>query len=298
MLIFSALVAGLALAPQTARPAGGSLSQQTDTGFVAKQGDRLDIWNQSGSVVLRIGQGDRVRILANYARGVSVNITHSAPRFNVTTSGTLNGEDSVRFEITIPAWMPVTVQGSSTDISAEGALDDLTLKTQSGDVSVRGPAGSVVISAATGSVRVDGARRKVQISAGGKPVRVSRVAGILSVASVDNDILLDRIESIGVDARTISGKVSFDGVIAPNGRYHLSSQRGNVTATLPPTVNAFVTIATYVGRFVTDFPVKPPANTRQRFSLTVGGGSAQVNLEAFGGTVTMRKATPMKVTGL
>ena len=47
MLLLSALVAGLVLAPRADAPPG-NLVGQTDSAFVAKQGDRLDIWNQAG----------------------------------------------------------------------------------------------------------------------------------------------------------------------------------------------------------------------------------------------------------
>ena len=52
--------------------------------------------------------------------------------------------------------------------------------------------------------------------------------------------------------------------------------------------SATVSVSTFNGEFESDFPV-PLKETRKgkRFSFTLGGGSAQVSLESFQGTVRL-----------
>ena len=287
-------IALLALEPQSAASSApaASFAARTDTTVAVRKGDRLDLWNQTGGVVIRAGDRDVVQIVARHSARSHLKVERNGARLNVATGTGLREADSVLLEVTVPAWLPVTVQGSGTSIATEGALDELTLKSQTGDVTVKGPAGMVTISAVGGAVRVDGARKRVQIGAGQKPVHVSRVAGMLSIAGVDNDITLDRIESSVVDVRTVSGRVTFDGHMARAGRYHLSSQRGDVTAVVPAATEATVSVATYVGRFVTNFPhLARTVVPKQRFTVLLGPGGAQVSLEAFAGTVTLRRGS-------
>jgi len=55
-------------------------------------------------------------------------------------------------------------------------------------------------------------------------------------------------------------------------------------------VNATLMVRTYNGSFKSTFPVKQDDQApRKRFTLTLGNGSAHLELESFGGTIALRR---------
>ena len=86
----------------------------------------------------------------------------------------------------------------------------------------------------------------------------------------------------------MNGDVGYDGPIRNGGRYTLSSHNGDVTLAMPESSSATVSVSTFNGEFESEFPVTlREARKGKRFSFTIGGGSAQVSLESFQGTVQL-----------
>jgi hypothetical protein len=54
-------------------------------------------------------------------------------------------------------------------------------------------------------------------------------------------------------------------------------------------VNATLTVRTYNGGFRSTFPIGDPDKRNKRFTVTLGNGSAHVELESFGGTISLRR---------
>jgi gas vesicle protein len=53
--------------------------------------------------------------------------------------------------------------------------------------------------------------------------------------------------------------------------------------------NALLTVRTYNGGFRSTFPIGDPEKRNKRFTVTLGNGSAHVELESFGGTISLRR---------
>jgi hypothetical protein len=64
-----------------------------------------------------------------------------------------------------------------------------------------------------------------------------------------------------------------------------------IAMALPEKVDATLTVRTYNGGFKSTFPIKlgDDQNPRKRFTLTLGNGSAHIELESFGGTIALRR---------
>jgi DUF4097 and DUF4098 domain-containing protein YvlB len=108
---------------------------------------------------------------------------------------------------------------------------------------------------------------------------------------VDGRITLDGVRSDDVRAATVDGDIDFAGEVRPGGRYALTSHDGNVTVTAPA-IDADVSVSTYDGDFVSDFPVTlARVSERRRMGFTLGKGGARLELESFDGTVALRKGT-------
>ena len=191
-----------------------ALSQHTDTTVAIRRGDRLDVYDLAGAVTVRVWERSAVRIVASHSAADRITVARENARLSVASATRIDAAGEIRYEISIPAWLPVTVQGTGVSVTAEGALEDLTVKSQSGNIVVRGTVGSVNVSTMLGSVDVVGAKGKIRVSAGKKPIRITRVAGEVAIAGVDNDIILSHMDSRIVDARTVTGSVGNAGAVS------------------------------------------------------------------------------------
>ena len=93
-----------------------------------------------------------------------------------------------------------------------------------------------------------------------------------------------------VDLYAVNGNISFDGPIKDKGLYRLTTHNGTVAMAVPEKANVTLTVRTYNGGFKSTFQV--PGDTgerRKRFTMTLGNGSAHVELESFGGTIALRR---------
>jgi DUF4097 and DUF4098 domain-containing protein YvlB len=105
---------------------------------------------------------------------------------------------------------------------------------------------------------------------------------------VNGEITLDGVNAATVDASTVNGDITYAGPIVSGGRYSLSTHNGDILLTVPEGTSASVAVSTFNGEFESEFPV-PLSGTRKGkgFNFIMGGGSAQVTLESFQGTIEL-----------
>src|SRR5262249_59604937 len=121
-------------------------------------------------------------------------------------------------------------------------------------------------------------------------MHLSDISGDLSAETTNGSIILDRVDSSNVDLYTVNGNISYDGPIKDKGVYRLTTHNGMIAVALPERVNATLMVRTYNGSFRSTFPIKQDdQNPRKRFTLTLGNGSAHLELESFGGTIALRR---------
>jgi len=134
------------------------------------------------------------------------------------------------------------------------------------------------------------AKGRVEVRAVNEGVRLADISADLSAESTNGSILLDRIDSANVDLYTVNGNISYDGPIKDKGLYRLTTHNGLIAMPVPERANAIVTLRTYNGGIRSTFQL--PGDTgerRKRQTLTLGNGSAHVELESFSGTISLRR---------
>ena len=99
------------------------------------------------------------------------------------------------------------------------------------------------------------------------------------------------VQAQNVEAATVNGNITYDGVALDNGKYRFTTHNGNITMGVPEGSNATFTVRTYQGRFSPTLPVKGVGEARrgQRAVYTLGTGSAEVEMESFNGTLRLRR---------
>jgi DUF4097 and DUF4098 domain-containing protein YvlB len=262
----------------------------TDQTVQVQKGTRLEVRTFAGDVVVKTWDKDAVRVQAEHSDRETVDIQQGDHVVTVRSQARRGAPRSVDYTLTVPAWMPVSASGTYMDATMDGVGADVTVETTRGDIAVTGGSGVVTLKSVDGEIQLNKAKGHVEVRAVNEGVQLADVAGDVSVESVNGDLTLDRIDSANVDLYTVNGNIVYDGPIRDKGVYRMTTHNGLISVAVAESANATVTVRTYSGSFKSSFPVKvDEQNTRKRFTLTFGNGSAQMELESFGGTIALRR---------
>ena len=278
--------------PVLAAVASLALLQDTDTTFAVRQGQRLDINDFGGSIVVKAWQKSAVRVRATHSSRDHIEIDAGGTTVTVKASGR-HSPAMVDYEILVPAWLPLTLSGVSTDITIEGTQAELNAETVEGSIVVVGGSGNITLHSVEGEVSLESAEGHIEVNSVEGGITLKHCTGDISAETVDGEILLEGIQSADVDVGTVDGGITYNGALKDGGRYRFQTHDGDLKIAVPEHTNATVTVATFSGDFDPSFPVNLTSKTKHRFSFTLGTGSAHVELESFGGTITLRRPSEM-----
>ncbi len=294
LLMTAALVAALGMTPAQAQTQGGGgaarpmRAPDTDETVTVTRGTRLAVNAFSGEVIVRGWGRDAVRVQARHSSRTRVTIRPSGSLVAVSTSGS---PGSVDYEINVPAWMPVKIEGTYIYVSVEGTQADVAAETVRGDISIKGGASLVTAKSIEGEVILEAPRGRINASSVSQGITITGGNGEFVVETTNGHISLTNMESASVDAASINGNIKFDGTVAPSGKFRFSTHNGNIVVAVPEATSAGFTVRTYNGSLNTNLPLKTAGELRrgQRATYTLGSGSADFELESFGGNIQLRK---------
>ena len=263
----------------------------TDQTVQVAKGTKLDINNFAGDVAIKVWDKDAVRVEVNHSDREVVDIKPGEQTLTIRSRSVRGGPSrSLDYAITVPKWMAVSVGGTYADVTMDGVGGDVTVETTRGDIDVTGGSGVVVLKSIQGIVNLQKAKGRIEVRAVNEGMHLADISGDLSAETTNGSIILDRIDSGNVDLYTVNGNISYDGPIKDKGVYRLTTHNGMIAVAVPEKVNAMLMVRTYNGSFRSTFPVKlDDQNPRKRFTLTLGTGSAHLELESFGGTIALRR---------
>ncbi|OFW21884.1 MAG: hypothetical protein A3H97_08415 [Acidobacteria bacterium RIFCSPLOWO2_02_FULL_65_29] len=267
-----------------------ALAVQTDQTVAVQKGTRLDISNFAGEVVIRTWDRDAVRVEAEHSERETVEIRPGAQRLVIRGRSRSGNARSLDYTLSVPRWMSITVTGTYNDVTMEGVGGDVSVETTRGEIDVSGGNGFISLKSVQGDISLRNAKGRIDISNVNESIQLADVSGDVTAGTTNGDIFLDRIESANVDVYTVNGDISYDGSIRDNGAYRITTHNGTIGVAVPDKANATLSVRTYGGSFRSSFPVKPDdQNTRRRFTLTLGSGSARVEIESFNGSIALRR---------
>jgi DUF4097 and DUF4098 domain-containing protein YvlB len=265
------------------------LAAQTDQTVQVRRGARLEVNNFSGSVTVRVWDREQVRVQVEHSDRDSIDVQATESLVSVRSRGRNGVPRSLDYTITVPAWMPVSVSGTATDVDVDGTAADVTIETVRGDVKVRGGAGFVRLQSVQGGISVERTNGRVEAHTFNDSIHLVDISGDVTAETINGGITLERIDASSVDASTVNGEISFDGQIKDRGLYRLSSHNGPIDVALADGVNATVTVRTFNGEVTSTLPVKIEQTDKHRRTLTAGNGSARVEIESFNGEISLHR---------
>ncbi len=264
-----------------------TLTQDTDTTFAVRQGQRLDVSDFGGQVVIKAWRQNSIRVRASHGSRDNVRVSAEGSTISISASSR-HGPALVDYEILAPAWMPLSVSGTpSAEVTIEGTDAEVTVETVEGSIRVVGGRGNISLHTVEGEVTLEGAVGRIELNSVDGSIELRDAQGDITAESVDGSITLLDIESSSVDASSVDGSIEYDGTIKDGGRYRFQSHDGEVAVSVPERANVTVSVATFSGSFDSCFPVTIKDKMKHRFSFTLGTGSARLELESFDGSIRM-----------
>jgi len=287
--------------------------QDTDTTFAVRAGQRLNVSNYAGDIVIRTWRRDLVRVRADDEREDPVRIETVGSDVRIRTAGWAAVADefdvvrtetglerrgrrsrdipSVTYEITVPEAMALVLGGPETDVTVEGTRGEVTVKVSEGDIEVHGGGGRISLASVEGDISLYDADGEVKLFTLDGDVTAERVTGRITAETTDGEISLDGVRCTEVEATTTDGDIDFTGSIDPRGAYRFASHDGDVRLEVPPGTGARLTIATWEGDVSSDFPMTIPKHfSGRRLTFTIGSGEGEVSVETFSGDIDIRMA--------
>ena len=267
----------------------------TDQTVQVSKGTKLEVNNFAGDVNVKVWDKDAVRVEVNHSDREAVDIKQGEQTLTVRSRSVRGGPPrSLDYAITVPKWMAISVSGTYADVTLDGVGGDVAIETTRGDIKVSGGSGFVTLKSVQGEITLEKAKGRIEVRAVNEGIHLADISGDLSAESTNGSIVLDRIDSGNVDLYTVNGNVSYDGPIKDKGLYRLTTHNGLIAMPVAEKANVTLMVRTYNGGFRSTFQL-PAESTNdvtrngKRFTLTLGNGSAHVELESFGGTIALRR---------
>jgi DUF4097 and DUF4098 domain-containing protein YvlB len=274
--------------PQQQRPIG--TRGLTDQTVNVTKGMRLVLDECTGDAIITTWDRDAVRVRAEHSRSAKVQIT---PRDQVLRISRDGGMSSVDYELSVPAWIAVSIEGTYCTVDVKGLAGNLTAKSSEGDIILRDITGSATVESIEGTIKIEGGRGRIQATTSDGDIEVTKAAGELELTSIDGDIRVTDAMASALEMSTIDGDLIYSGSFQPNGRYRFETHDGDVWLVLPETTSATFVLRRYDSSRKLDstLPLKTSTENQRgrRITATLGGGSAQVDIETFDGDVHFRK---------
>ena len=264
---------------------------RTDQTVPVARGARLIVNAFAGDIIVRGWDRNAVRVQADHSSRDRIEMKATDSLVTIKPESSMGAPRSIDMEITMPAWMRLDLSGTYIDVTIAGSQGEITVETVRGDVNVKGGSGFVSLQSVEGVVTLEGAKGRINVRSVNEGIQLADISGEIIAETVNGGITLDRIQSNSVDVATVNGDLSYDGSIRDDGQYRLATHNGDITVVVSETANATIAVRTFSGEFVAGFPVNIQDTTHRnkRFSVTVGSGSARMELESFGGTIRLQR---------
>jgi hypothetical protein len=238
--------------------------------------------NIAGPLVLNGWDHDSVAV-----RGAA-RLAVSGPKDAIRVDGSGAGTDAA--EVFVPRHARIEVRGGGA-LDATGLDGELEVSAATGRVRVEGALRRVAVetfgggAAAVGNVEIVGPHASVEVRTPDGTVVVRGVRGELQVTTTSGEIFVGAARVRRARLESVSGAVSFKGVVDRAGTLEAQSHSGDVELRVPPDVAATFELAAPTGTVQSEFG--SGSGTSRRFST--GDGGASIVARSFKGQVSVVK---------
>ncbi|MEO7522076.1 MAG: DUF4097 family beta strand repeat-containing protein [Gemmatimonas sp.] len=296
-----ALVVAAALAML---PATGAAQRRSDTTFALARNALVDVTVRSGYVVVRGSDRDEGELNTNgagytikpTAGGVVVGIARNTNLRRLGSGDT----DEPRLELTVPRGARVVINAGRADVEVRGLDGDVEVHSSSGDIRMSRLGGRAIVETLSGDLLISEGVGDLRVTSSSGDVIAYGLRGAATVHTTSGDVSLSGTAIPQVLIESISGDASFDGSLAQNGRFQMTTHSGDVVLRLADGARGALEFFTHSGEMTTSIPLTMsgglPGFTNserrpgQRFVFG-GGGPAMISISTFNGDVRVERGS-------
>ena len=259
------------------------------------------VWKEAQVKIeaLKVSKADTVDKAKENAAKVTIEVSGEADAVRVETKypkriGGFWGGDSVKVSVDYKVWVPeqagVEIKSVSGDVEVAPIGGKAKIDSVSGNVGVRGAAGADV-KLVSGDLEMENVAGDAFIKAVSGNIDVTKIKGSVEADAVSGDITLQDVsEAMSVDVKTVSGNVTYAGLLKAGGHYELQTHSGDVRMVLPSDSSFDLEANTFSGDIDSDFAITTSGKISPReVRGTVGKGGATLVLKSFSGNVDLKK---------
>jgi DUF4097 and DUF4098 domain-containing protein YvlB len=270
---------------------GAAVTQQTDTTFTVPANARLVVHGVRGEVTVRAWDRREVRVQAEGREDGRVEVAVTNGRVRVETSGRYGVSYNTDLTVTVPATMPVEIEGTMVDADLAGLRAEVRVDATQGDISLQGGSRYVRLHSMNGHITVADASGRITLSSTNGTIRGRNLEGEITAGTVNGDVILERVTSDLVEIGTTNGDVTYDGTLTPDGQYVIGTHGGDVTLVVPARTSATISVSSFSGEVESEFPLTLRGTEAggNKFTFTLGAGEGRIEVGSFSGTIYLRR---------
>jgi DUF4097 and DUF4098 domain-containing protein YvlB len=304
-IVMVALVAAPALAEQKFEEKFEKTVPLSKTGLFALSNVSGNIevmtWKEAQVKIeaLKVSRADTQDKAKENAAKVTIDVAAEADAVRVETkypkhNGGFWGGDSIKVSVDYKVWVPeqaaIELKSVSGDVEVASIGGKAKIDSVSGNVGLKGAAGAEV-KVVSGDLRMENIAGDAFVKAVSGDIEITKVRGSIEADAVSGDIkLLGVSDASTIDVKTVSGNVTYQGVIKPGAHYELKAHSGDVRLSIPADSSFDLEASTFSGDIDSEFQITTSGKISPReIRGTVGKGGATLILKTFSGNVDLKK---------
>lgn len=193
----------------------------------------------------------------------------------------------------LPAGSAVKVETVSASVEASGLAASIEVVSTSGDVRCDSHLRQATVKTTSGDIKISGVSEKARLESVSGDVGLHGSTGEASISTVSGDVEVGGNRFAGATVSSVSGSLTFAGGLETRGAYKLESKSGDVALLLPKDTSASLDISTFSGDIGSDFGEasadKGGHGPGHAAHISIGEGSARVDVKSFSGSVHIKK---------
>jgi hypothetical protein len=262
-------------------PAAGTGAERTEQSFAVGSTPELQLDNFAGSIVVRAGEGEQIRVTATKrvtpARDldrVEVSFDHQGSSLEIRTRkpATLVAAN-VQFELVVPPGTRAELRTGSGTVEVEGIQGGLLVDTGSGSIEAWSLLGTVDVHTGSGSITVQDVSGDLILDSGSGGLAVRGLDGSLDAHTGSGSIDVNGASG-PVRLDTGSGSVAYQGT--PRGDCRFETGSGRIVLRFPADLDARVDLETGSGTVDVAFPVEGQVDRREVEGVIGSGEEATI----------------------
>ena len=167
--------------------------------------------------------------------------------------------------VTVPPDVPVDVKTVSAPVVAAGLAGDVDVRTVSGEITCNYLTGSVSVTSVSGAIDVDA------------------VSGRFHAGTVSGDVTVSGACAADLATKTVSGEVTVDLDVKPDGTYHMSTVSGDVAVRVAEDASVSLDVTTLSGDLAADVDLADGSVSRRKLRGRLGAGEATMRVHTLSG---------------